>query len=87
MKRRCQIYRDGVNSTRMVEYQIEGKQVKVPDFYKKSFPDLYKTEVLKQLNNRQTIQPQTPYSSSIGQYEKSMQDIEKMLDLDPTNLN
>ncbi|XP_017494679.1 PREDICTED: dual specificity protein phosphatase 14-like [Rhagoletis zephyria] len=54
------------NSVVMQEVKIQGKTVRVPDFYKAEFPDLYRVEVQKQLNQSHMSQVRVQESNQVN---------------------
>jgi len=72
-------------SAKMAQLKINGKVIMMPDFYKTKFPDLYKAELLKQLNRsrRSKIVLQTSNKNYINrrrEYKEMQKDMDKIRD-------
>jgi len=69
----------------MNEFIIDGKKIRMPDFYKDEFPDLYKVEILKQRGEKQTTtntvsEPNQNYLNRTRGYKEMHNDMEHLRD-------
>lgn len=71
----------------MLSIKVHGKTVRVPDFYKSEFPELYRVEVQKQLNQSHMSQVRLQESDQVNYINRNRGVKEMHNDMDRLRLD